>query len=191
MVTYERPRGLTETSVIMANTNAMGWGIIDWSRADARLTFRIFTSFILVGYVVLWFFGDGQNWARILVLLTSILCRTIFHPCVSSPANAAAASAQRTRVSHHLAVIANSFIRDGLFGLQNPNCRLLTSLRPLLYHLASRNPHHAIPGESQCQRVRKVVKTPLACGAAYVVTERSFLIYQEKPANTASNAART
>jgi hypothetical protein len=74
MVTYERPRGLTETSAIMAITNAMGWGIIDWSRADARLTFAIFTSFILVGYVVIWFFWNGRNWARILVLLTSILC---------------------------------------------------------------------------------------------------------------------
>jgi len=37
----------------MAITNAMGWGIIDWSRSGARLTFVIFTSFIFVGYVVL------------------------------------------------------------------------------------------------------------------------------------------
>src|ERR1700722_10072680 len=58
----------------MAITNAMGWGIIDWSRSGARLTFVIFTSFIFVGYVVLWFFWKGRNWARILVLLTSILC---------------------------------------------------------------------------------------------------------------------
>jgi len=79
MTSYERPRGLTETSVIMAITNAMGWGIIDWTRADARLTFAIFTSFILVGYVVLWFFWKGRNWARMLVMLTSLLCLYNLH----------------------------------------------------------------------------------------------------------------
>jgi hypothetical protein len=63
----------------MAITNAMGWGIIDWSRADARLMFAIFTSFILVGYVVLWFFWKGRNWARVLVMLTSILCLYNLH----------------------------------------------------------------------------------------------------------------
>jgi len=79
MLSYDRPRGLTEISVIMAITNAMGWGIIDWSRADARLMFAIFTSFILVGYVVLWFFWKGRNWARVLVMLTSILCLYNLH----------------------------------------------------------------------------------------------------------------
>jgi hypothetical protein len=74
MPSYPRPRGLTETSVIMAITNALGWAIIDWSKPGARLTFTVFTVFIVTGYVVIWSYWKGQNWARILVLLTSLLC---------------------------------------------------------------------------------------------------------------------
>ena len=68
-----RPKGLTETAVAMSITNAMGWEIIDWSLPTARSTFFIFTIFIVIGYVVLWFYWNGKNWARILVLLTSLL----------------------------------------------------------------------------------------------------------------------
>jgi hypothetical protein len=58
----------------MPITNAMGWAIIDWSRPDAKLVFAVFTVTILIGYVVIWFYWRGKNWARILVLLTSLLC---------------------------------------------------------------------------------------------------------------------
>ena len=69
-----RPKGLTETAVVMAVTNAMGWLIVDWSKPHAATTFVLFTIFILVGYLVIWFYWKGRNWARILVLLTSLLC---------------------------------------------------------------------------------------------------------------------
>ena len=68
-----RPKGLTETSVLMSITNAMGWAIIDWSKRNASITFIVFTVLIFVGYAVIWFYWKGRNWARILVLLTSIL----------------------------------------------------------------------------------------------------------------------
>ena len=70
----KRPKGLTETSIFMSITNAMGWAIIDWSKPNARLIFVIFTILIVIGYLVLWFYWKGRNWARILVLLTSLLC---------------------------------------------------------------------------------------------------------------------
>jgi len=69
----KRPKGLTETSILMSITNAMGWAIIDWSKPNARVTFVIFTILIVIGYLVLWFYWEGRNWARILVLLTSPL----------------------------------------------------------------------------------------------------------------------
>jgi hypothetical protein len=69
----ERPRGLTETAVAMSITNAMGWAIVDWSLPTAWSTFVIFTIFIVIGYVVIWFYWNGKNWARILVLLTCLL----------------------------------------------------------------------------------------------------------------------
>jgi hypothetical protein len=74
MITHERPRWLTATTVCMSIANAMGWAIIDWSRPDAKLVFAVFTVTILIGYVVIWFYWRGKNWARILVLLTSLLC---------------------------------------------------------------------------------------------------------------------
>jgi hypothetical protein len=70
---YERPKGLTETSILMSITNAMGWAIVDWSKPNARVMFIIFTIMIFIGYVVIWFYWKGRNWARILVLLTSLL----------------------------------------------------------------------------------------------------------------------
>ena len=68
-----RPRGLTESTIFMSITNAFGWAIIDWSKPNARITFVIFTIIIVIGYLVLWFYWKGRNWARILVLLTSLL----------------------------------------------------------------------------------------------------------------------
>jgi hypothetical protein len=34
----------------------------------------LFTVVILVGYLVIWFYWKGRNWARILVLVTPLLC---------------------------------------------------------------------------------------------------------------------
>ena len=36
--------------------------------------FGMFTLLITVGYVVLWFYWHGHNWARLLVLVTCFLC---------------------------------------------------------------------------------------------------------------------
>src|ERR1700722_19558577 len=70
----ERPRGLTATAIFMSITNAMGWTIIDWSKPNARTIFVMFTVTIAVNYFVIWFYWKGRNWARILLLLTSLLC---------------------------------------------------------------------------------------------------------------------
>lgn len=74
MDAHQRPKGLTETAVLMSLTNALGWFIVDWSNPHATLTFCLFTIPILIGYFVIWFYWKGRNWARILVLLTSLLC---------------------------------------------------------------------------------------------------------------------
>jgi hypothetical protein len=83
MEAYQRPKGLTETAVLMSLTNALGWFIVDWSNPHAATTFWLFTIFILVGYLVIWFYWRGRNWARLIVLLTSLLClynlRYFFH----------------------------------------------------------------------------------------------------------------
>ena len=51
-----RPKGLTETSVLMSITNAMGWAIIDWSKRNASHYFhRVHHAHFrgLCGYLVL------------------------------------------------------------------------------------------------------------------------------------------
>jgi len=74
MQAHQRPKGLTESAVLMSLTNALGWFIVDWSNPHAATTFLLFSIFILAGYFVIWFFWRGRNWARLLVLLTSLLC---------------------------------------------------------------------------------------------------------------------
>lgn len=74
MDTYQRPKVLTGTGVLMSLTNALGWLIVDWSNPHAATTFSLFTILILVGYFVIWFYWQGRNWARILVLFTSLFC---------------------------------------------------------------------------------------------------------------------
>jgi hypothetical protein len=74
MNTDARPKGITQTAILMSVTNALGWLIVDWSKPHAAAIFSIFTLAIVAGYVVIWFYWKGRNWARILVLLTSLLC---------------------------------------------------------------------------------------------------------------------
>lgn len=69
-----RPKGVTETAVLMSMTNALGWLIVDWSKPHAAMIFSLFTVFIMAGYVVIWFYWKGHKSARILVLLASLLC---------------------------------------------------------------------------------------------------------------------
>ncbi len=68
-----RPRGLVITTVLMCICNAMGWFIIEWDKPHAKTEFVMFTILILIGYLFLVFYWKGRNWARIAVLLTSVL----------------------------------------------------------------------------------------------------------------------
>jgi hypothetical protein len=61
----------------MCLCNALGWFTIDWNKPHAITVFVAFTILIFIGYVFLWFYWKGHNWARIAVLLTSVL--TIFN----------------------------------------------------------------------------------------------------------------
>jgi hypothetical protein len=71
------PKGIVLTTILMAVCNAMGWLIINYSAPHARGVFIIFTVLILIGYAVLWAYWSGKNWARVLVLVTSVL--TVFN----------------------------------------------------------------------------------------------------------------
>ncbi len=64
-----KPRGLGTTAATMAILNLGGFVGIQWTRGVVAMVSLV----VLLGYVVLWYYWQGQNWARILVILTSIL----------------------------------------------------------------------------------------------------------------------
>lgn len=67
-----RPKGLALSAALMAICNAMLWVALKPTRPP--YTLRLFASYtvvIIVGYVFIWFYWKGKNWARITVLLFS------------------------------------------------------------------------------------------------------------------------
>lgn len=72
-----RPKAVTLTTSMMAVLNILGYALLWDLRSPRSVIVNIavlFTVLIAINYVVLWFYWRGQNWARILVMLTSILC---------------------------------------------------------------------------------------------------------------------
>jgi hypothetical protein len=74
-----RPKAVTVSTWLMAILNILGYAIL-WEPTAHKARFAIlffitiFTLIIAAGYVVLWFFWKGKNWARILVLLNCFIC---------------------------------------------------------------------------------------------------------------------
>jgi hypothetical protein len=79
----QRPIGVTITFILMCVTNASGYLAINWQLSNARTLFVFFTIFIAIGYLVLWFYWQGRNWARWIVLVECLQCfwnlKYIFH----------------------------------------------------------------------------------------------------------------
>jgi hypothetical protein len=65
-----KPRGLGATTVAMAVLNLGGFVGIEWTRRGVVV---MVASMVLLGYVVLWYYWQGRNWARQFVMFTSIL----------------------------------------------------------------------------------------------------------------------
>jgi hypothetical protein len=66
-----RPNGLTVSAILLALSGTWGLATLDYSKPHVLKRFFIFTTFICIGYVVIWFYWKGRNWARISVLLSS------------------------------------------------------------------------------------------------------------------------
>ena len=67
-----RPKGLGLTAILMALCNAMGWTVFNYPNNHHPLkVLALMTIFISIGYVFIWFYWIGKNWARIAVLIVS------------------------------------------------------------------------------------------------------------------------
>jgi hypothetical protein len=79
----QRPKGVIVTFILMCITNAMGFFNINWQMPYAGVLLISFTVFITIGYAVLWFYWQGRNWARWLVMLECLQCfwniKYLFH----------------------------------------------------------------------------------------------------------------
>jgi hypothetical protein len=69
-----RPQGLSAITIAMCITNAMGWFIVPLNGEQVIAHLAINSLLILIGYVVLWYFWLGKNWARWLVLINCAVC---------------------------------------------------------------------------------------------------------------------
>jgi hypothetical protein len=69
-----RPKGMALTAILMALCDAMLWATIKLGRPPYSLRmFVIDTVVICIGFFFVWFYWKGKNWARIAVLLASVL----------------------------------------------------------------------------------------------------------------------
>jgi hypothetical protein len=68
-----KPRGLVFTLAAMCVLNLTGYLFIHWNRKHAVTVFALISALIFAGYFVRFFYWQGRNWARILVILDSIV----------------------------------------------------------------------------------------------------------------------
>lgn len=66
----EKPRGLAATTALMCLFNLFSLAAID---VTSPLQTAAGMAVMVASYLVLWFYWKGRNWARWLVLITSVL----------------------------------------------------------------------------------------------------------------------
>lgn len=66
-----KPSGLAPVTLAMCILNPTGFAFLEGSGVAPVILVPVFGFIMLLGYVVLWYFWKGRNWARWLVLVTS------------------------------------------------------------------------------------------------------------------------
>ena len=69
-----RPKGLALSVVLMGLCNVMLWAAFNPATNPRYLRlFILLTVVICIGFAIIWFYWQGKNWARIIVLIVSAL----------------------------------------------------------------------------------------------------------------------
>lgn len=79
-----RPRGMLAITVAMGILNLTGFFTLTWA---SRSVVVATLSCVLVSYVLLWFFWNGSNWARLLVLFLSVVAVLDLFTLIRPPGN--------------------------------------------------------------------------------------------------------
>ena len=72
-----KPTTITVTTATMAILNLFNYAVLwdkqSWRERDVIILFIATTLVIAIGFVVLWFYYQGRNWARWAVIFASLL----------------------------------------------------------------------------------------------------------------------
>jgi hypothetical protein len=68
-----KPKGLKETAILMGISNVWIYLLVNYKSQHVVFVLTCLTVLVLLTYVVLWFYWCGKNWARILVILSSLV----------------------------------------------------------------------------------------------------------------------
>lgn len=68
-----KPKWLKETAIAMCFLNLAGFVFVDRKVVPIEVQVILFSLIVAFSYIVLWFYWQGKNWARILVLVTSAI----------------------------------------------------------------------------------------------------------------------
>jgi hypothetical protein len=68
-----KPKGLKETSIIMCIFNLAAYVFVDPKSPYLAIGLSVGTTIVLLSFVILWHYWHGKNWARVLVMITSLV----------------------------------------------------------------------------------------------------------------------
>jgi hypothetical protein len=68
-----KPKDLAATTILMAVCNPLGFVFLDPSMGAMAIQIFVMALIVAVSYLVLWHYSRGMNWARFLVLVTSVI----------------------------------------------------------------------------------------------------------------------
>ena len=69
----QRPKAITGTAVLAAILNTVGFLNLAWHAPHRQGLILVCSVLLVLAYLVEWFFWTGYNWARLLVMLSSVL----------------------------------------------------------------------------------------------------------------------
>jgi hypothetical protein len=70
---HVKPKGLAETTILMAVCDPLSFLFLKPARGDVGVQVFVTALSVAVSYLVLWCYWRGRNWARIFVLLDSVI----------------------------------------------------------------------------------------------------------------------
>ena len=68
-----KPKGLYTTFIVMCLMNLTGFAFVNPQVGSVSGQFAFIGLIIAFSYVVLWYYWRGKNWARILVIVASVV----------------------------------------------------------------------------------------------------------------------